>query len=518
MAISPEAVARFLAWKPAPCPQFKGADPRWLYDTIHAFTGVPYHSPGPPIRTHQLEGLTFALWLRRSLLYYGMRLGKSRIALDWIRCCFEAGWSTEKALVIAHSPVGVHVWEGQVKQHSDLRVRTIYSGKNSLENLLQAIESDAETIITSWATLQSILSHKAVNRRGETKLVPDQEIIELLAPCFSSVVIDEIHLTGNHLSLRFRIAALLLKNCTCRLGLTGTPFGRDPFKLWASTYLIDEGETLSSNYYFFEHVFGKQRKLPFMRRPEMVFDKSKLDVLKERIATRSLSYELADVQKLNIISNIVDLGMEGEQRTAYEATLEEIIDAAKDQQQLHNTFVRLRQIASGYCSFTDEEGAQRTLVFPKSAKLEWLHEFLEEYDGSTQCVIFHEYTQSGKLICAALEKHKIKHRWLYGRTRDRVEPIEAFTSGKARILVANTATGGTALDLPMADYLLFFESPVSPTVRQQAEARPLARGSKPLIVDDLVCAGVERKVLSYVREGKNLMAEIIRDPGLLRGR
>lgn len=518
MPVSPEAISQFLAWKPAQAPSFKGADPTEIRQTLEDLIGAPFASVGPPARPHQLEGLAFALWQKRALLYYSMRTGKTKIALDWLRALRQAKWSLGKALIIAHSPIGVDVWEGQAAQHSDLKIQTVHSGKDALEQFLAAAEGPQEAVVVAWSTLQAIFSVKALNRKAKVKRYADEEILDLVAPYFTALVIDEIHLTGNHLSLRFSIASHLASHCQYRLGLTGTPIGRDPFKLWASTYLIDEGETLSRNYYFFEIVFGKKKLNFFTKRPEMLFDKTKLGILKERLTARSMSYELAEIQTIDVLRGLVELRMFGEQREAYEKAIAHIIELRRGEtQEVTSAFVQLRQIASGFLTFVNNAGEKRTYVFPQSAKLEWIAEFLEEYDGSTQCVIFHEFIRSGALICDRLARAKIAHRWLHGGIKDRKEVISAFQAGKARILVANTATGGLSVDLPMADYLLFFESPVSPTIRLQAEARPMARGNRPLLLDDLICSPIERRVLGFVQEGKDMLSAILRDPKLLLG-
>jgi hypothetical protein len=69
-----------------------------------------------------------------------------------------------------------------------------------------------------------------------------------------------------------------------------------------------------------------------------------------------------------------------------------------------------------------------------------------------------------------------------------------------------------SINLSAANYLCFFESPVSVIARRQAEARPLARGDRPLVIDDLVCAPIEAKLLDFVREGQSLRDALIKDP------
>jgi superfamily II DNA or RNA helicase len=519
MSIEPEAIEKFLAWTPPEHPEFKGKSAAELYDIIYNLTDAPYVHVGPAPYQHQLEGLAFALWQHRALLYFWMQLGKSRVALDWLQCCKLAGWSLQKGLIIAHSPVGIDVWEAQVAKHSNLLMTSVRSGPNSLDDFLAACENGSDGVIVAWSTLQQLFTQKRKSRKGVSKLYPMMGAAQLAGEYFTSVVIDEIHLAGNHTTNRFKIASALVQNCNCRLGLSGTPVGRDAFKLWASTFLIDSGETLGRNYYFFEAAFGKTRRNPFMKRPEVVFDKTKLQMLESRLEGRAMSYELSEVRKLNTLRGQVDLKMRGDQRTAYNDMVDKVIKIKDGEtQEIHSAFVRLRQIASGFLPFIDNSGAMRTVNFESSAKLEWISSFLEEYDGVTQCVIFHEFIHSGQMICERLERAKISHAWLHGSTKNPKLAIESFQKGSVRFLVANTAKGGTSINLPMADYLLFYECPTSPTVRQQAESRPLARGDRVLLLDDLVCSPVERKILGYVQEGKDMLSVLLHSRSLLRDR
>lgn len=161
--------------------------------------------------------------------------------------------------------------------------------------------------------------------------------------------------------------------------------------------------------------------------------------------------------------------------------------------------------------FSDDEGETRIVHFDKSIKLAWFEELLSHMPD-VQCVVFHEYIHSGELLCKALKTAKKTHTWLYGDSdtnEKRQRIVSEFQNGNAQFLVANSRSGGTAIDLPMADYLIFFESPVSPRQREQAAARPMARDDRPLMLDDLVCAPVERKILGFIAEGRDLYQALV---------
>jgi SNF2 family DNA or RNA helicase len=507
--IAPEAIERFLT-APLPwVPACKGMTPEDLQKLITTASGAALDPKTQP-RPHQLEGAAWAIYRRRTLLFFWMRLGKTKIALDWASHLKRCGLTHKKGLVIAHAPIGADVWQSEVPKHSDLKATVVSSGNGSTDALIDALESDCDLIVIAHSTLQQLFSIKKLNRKGVPKLYPDVEALAIAAECFSFCIIDETHLCANHTSLRFDIVSGLVAKCRQRLGLSGTPVGRDPLAMWAQAFLIDEGQALSSNFYFFEAAFCKVRKARFGKRQnELVFDKLKLPALKQKMDTIALAYGKNEIKGADVYAGVVDLKMGPKQRDAYNELVTRLAEIEEDDERAKEAaFIRLRQIASGYLPFNDDEGDRRIVHFADSAKLAWFREFLAD-PPDAQCVFFHHFIHSGELLCAELAKAKVSHVSLRGEAGARREALASFQSGKSQVLVANAVTGGTAIDLPMADYLCFFESPVSPRLREQAEARPMARGDRPLLLDDLVCAPVERRILGFIKEGRDLASVLV---------
>jgi SNF2 family DNA or RNA helicase len=515
---SPDAIKRFLLHKPdLPPIEFRGADPEMLHDIIFAAGDHSLLTKTLP-RRNQLEGLAFALWAKRALLFYEMRTGKTKLALDFISYLIYSEKVVGRALIIAHAPIGADEWENQIPFHSHLIVERVSSGPDSYERFIQAAQGDSNAILISWSTLQQIFS---VSRsvpsgrdKGKAKLYVDRQKCRALAHYFDVAVIDEIHMAGHHDTLRFGIASELLAYCEWRLGLTGTPFGRDPMLLWAQAFLMDSGQALGRSYYFFREAFGVAKYNPFTRSAtDYVFDAKKLPLLREKMQSLVLTCQLREIQDVNVLPGIVRLSMSREQRAAYEEVVDHLVQLRMGNiVEIENTFIRLRQVASGFLPFVNDAGEERVIDFLDAAKLIWLEDFIAELPKDMKCVIFHEFIHSGERICQLLKKLKIKHEWLYGGSKDRPALIKRFQEGSSQILVANAATGGMSINLSAADYLMFFEAPVSVIARKQAEARPLARGSRPLVIDDLVCAPIEQKILDFHAEGRSLLEELRGNP------
>lgn len=517
MPTSPAAIKDFLLARPAPLPiGFRGADPDCLRQLIKGIGGHPLLTKTEP-RRHQLEGLAFALWARRSLLFFEQRTGKTKIALDWLSYLIYSRLLSRTALIIAHAPIGVDVWEYEIAKHSELNVRAVRTGRDDRARFVDALEEGCDAVLVAWSTLQKLFSvkRKAARgaRAGRDKLYADLHLARLASGFIGACVIDEIHMAGHAQTLRFQIAAALTGGCRWRLGITGTPFGRDPLLLWAQSFLMDSGAALGRSFWFFREAFCETKPSRFRGTGvDYVFDARKAPLLRDKLAATSLQCRLDEVQDVNVLKGVVHLSMSDEQRRAYNEAVERLVELRKGETvEIESTFVRLRQIASGYLPFVDGAGQARIVDFPDAAKFVWLEDWLEQLPD-WQIVIFHEFIHTGARITKLLEKQKIKYEWLRGGTKNRPELLHRFQTKQTRILVANTATGGMAIDLSAADYMVFFESPPSVIVRRQAEARPLARGSRPVVVDDVVCASIERKLLDFLEEGENLRERLLDNP------
>jgi superfamily II DNA or RNA helicase len=515
MPIDPEAIARFLDAPPRRVLPLKGAPEAKLRAMIKKATGEDYQPKTQPY-AHQVEALTLSLVRQQAVLFLEMRLGKTKVALDWAEHLRRSWLWHYKGLVIVPSPVLLHVWQAEAALHSHLKTAVVEKG---IDAFTDALESDADLLIVSWSGLQTIFSGKRMvkSRNGaRNKMLPNEAALRDAGKFFQLVIVDELHTCKNWRSLRFQMGAALAWNCRYRLGLTGTPFGRNPFDLWAQAYLIDEGRTLGKNYFFFAQAFGRQVPNRFTRSGvEWVFDEQKLPKLLGKLEPISLSYRLAECRELpEVCRGIVELEMTREQKRLYNQAIRqahEIGDDAAGQRAVRNIFVRLRQIAAGHVPFVDDQGAAGIAPLPHNPKLEWLAEFFAEMPPEAKVVLFHEFTYTGKLLCNLVAQAGIKYTWLYGETKDKDGALQAFRTGDAQVLIANTASGGVGIDLQMADYQCFVETPVSPIVRAQAEARALGpgRAGRALFMDDLVCAPIEERILGFLREGRDLLQEIV---------
>lgn len=529
MPIAQEKIENYLDYVPKPPRPVKDVHRSKLYDRIYEATdGIEYTNvmKGVEPWPHQLEALTFCLEQQRAMLFIKVRRGKTKISLDWMNLLYQAE-KIERVLVIVPQPIVLEVWRMETPKHSDL---TIDIARTPKELANMALDGKSNIVAVHWGTLLSFAKH------GKQKAEIDEHRLEALAECFQAGVVDEMHKCKNHQSLRWKMACTIFEHFEYKLGLTGTPFARNPFDLWAQMYLIDGGKALTRSYWFFEEAFGKRKKSRFSRRKglvwnerkqanemttfEMVFDMAKADLLTNKLRQSVISYGWEGAENIpELIHSVVDIPMSHAQATFYNDELKKAV-AQKDEdfKKRTNTLAALREISSGFLKFADANGIEHTINSDANAKMEWLESFLEEVGDSASIVIVHEFIRTGELICETIEKLvtrkqepiKLKYGHIRGGTQGAGELLRFFMQKKLSILVINWRSVSMGVDLSVADYQLFVETPISSIDRAQVEARAVAnRAGRPLFLDDLICSPVERRILRYLKEGKGRLQDLV---------
>ena len=109
-----------------------------------------------------------------------------------------------------------------------------------------------------------------------------------------------------------------------------------------------------------------------------------------------------------------------------------------------------------------------------SPKYEWLKDFIEELDGQ-RVVVASQYTSIIDAFAAGLRAEGVATHVLTGKTSDkaRTAMIQNFQSDEptATVFFINTAAGGVAVTLDMADHLVLLDETTIPDDQEQVEDR-----------------------------------------------
>jgi SNF2 family DNA or RNA helicase len=138
---------------------------------------------------------------------------------------------------------------------------------------------------------------------------------------------------------------------------------------------------------------------------------------------------------------------------------------------------------------------------------------LTSLSEDAKAIVFHEYNYSGKRICDALTKVSIPHLYLYGKTKNAQSVREQFERNpNYRVLVLSNAAGWAGINLQVANYGLYYESPVSVIMRRQTRARFVRQESahQRVFLYDLVTKDtLDEKILLFHKQGQSLFDALV---------
>lgn len=512
------------------------------FDDWRSVKGLPHENldellmeldPKPVFYTHPMlhQKACFLLGtINPSFLFLlSMGAGKSKIALDVFRYRKGIG-EISNALILVPNVVSIDNWIDEVSVHApDLKVVGLYGSTKQRWKAIETQASKADLVVLNYQGLVYMATNPPDKKKGTGGRRVSIDKIGRLGKLFDSLIFDEIHNVKNHMSLIFNISDRIANFVKVRYGLTGTPFGRDPHDLWSQFKVIDRGETFGNTLALFRASFFNRRQ-NYWGVEEYKFRKLMQKKLNLFLNHKSIFYGLEEMSGIPDIARIkrsCDFVEQASAKTYYNQYIEDLISyqsKSKDEQDLQDrksVFTKLRQISSGFLYLDadgddDEESSKKEKVlieFPRNPKLELLLSLISELPQDEKFIVFHDFTQSGKMIEAALSKEKFGVSRLYGGTQDKVGAVKEFkTNPKCRAFVVNSKSGGTSINIQVAKYAFFFESPVSPIVRSQTEGRIRRKGqraSKVIVYDLCMRKTVDEKILGFLAEGKDLFDAII---------
>ena len=480
-----------------------------LWDSIRALTRRPFHFKTDPWE-HQLACFYIGACFKRWLFTIDMGGGKTKLTCD-LASYFKQRGAFETGLVFIPRRVLLPDWLTGIDTHSDLTATAVEATKIN-EKWECLMDATTDLVVIDYKGFE-LATTKAKAGKGERER--DAKKGKQASQKFKFVAADEFHRTGKHTTLMFRLVHQLSKSAECFFGMTGTPLGRNPERLWSQMLLIDQGYSLGETLALFREVFYKksEKKNFWSGTEDWVFDRSKSATLHRYMQNRSIRYRENEFSDLPpVMPSQVEVLLTAEQEAAYElATRGEIRDGARIP--VEAAFYRTRQIAAGYVDWKDSDGQGRHVVyFKENPKLEALIEYIENMPEDKRFLVFHDYTLTGQLICDALTKAKVKHLWIYGGTKKPGEVKQRFTADRSyRGLVLNNASGSEGLELQTANYVLLFEGSPSPITRSQSIKRANRHGVQGRVhVVDFVARGtVDVRILDFIKQGKDLQRAVV---------
>lgn len=461
---------------------------------------------------HQLVCFYIGICVDRFMFQLDMGLGKTKIVLDvlWYKKRVD---DLRKVLVLVPETLNIEGWEEQILEHSRFAVVPMYGTTKDRWNLVNENEHGV-FVLTYAAAMHMVCKLTKIKGKKQQQRKPNTALIGRLAKGMDAIVLDESHAAKNSKSVTYKICNALSNFIPICYELTGTPFGRDPVDFWAQFHIIDKGETLGSSLGLMRESYFKKEMGYFGGK--WVFDLKNERAFHKRIQNRSIRYndrECGDLpEKIDIKTRY---SLPPVNREFYVSAIDGIIKAKGDYRELENSFVKLRQICSGFIQYRSRSGKNEIIIFEENPKLEATREFLRSLPIDSNAVIFYEFKPSGDALEAMVKAEGLSYSVARGGMKDKiVKEIKRFKAGKSRVLIANWKSAAEGGNFQKAsNYVVFYESPVSPIKRRQCVKRVWRSGQeRRCYIYDLVMAGkssIEQRILEFLEEGESLFQAIV---------
>ena len=465
------------------------------------------------MRRHQKVMFLICLRTRRFALWAATGTGKTFVMLALVNHL------RIPVIVLVPRKPNKTEWQREIEKHMPHLPYLVLRG-SSRDKWAQIEEhgDDALLMIETYGGMARLVGdlgrdgRKGKSKSKKLRVVPKRGKITKLSRLTSGLVIDESQNCANKKTLPFRISRKLGQTAQLVFALSGTPFGRNVERVWSQMFLVDNGETLGKTLGFFRDVFFSAKDNYWGGR-EYTFRKQMMPELRRVLNHRSIRIRAneADLPACSMIKKYIQLPTDAE--THYKRAWELWKNGRGSIQESKNAFLRLRQISSGFVGYSDDDtGTRAQFAFDENPKLEMLMSLVEGVVDEHKCVIFYEFTWSAARIVEQLKRLKIGYSHLAGRTKRSDQELLSFVNDDRRRVMLLQNLFGAGLNIQIAKYGFFYESPVSSTVRAQCEGRIRRQGSahEHVFLYDLVTTDTnDEKVLEFVREGQEQMHAIL---------
>lgn len=436
------------------------------------------------------------------LFYLDMGLGKTQLMLS--KSQYERDISNAKSLILCPRNTALYNLCDELDQYSDLEYCSIIGTEE--EKLYRLFESDVSASVITYPGLTALCTHRVYDKKkGKNVTVVDKQFIERLRKLFDVFHFDEVHNLKNHQTLIFRICRQLTKG-NLVYGYTGTPTSRNPEDFWSEFYLVDRGETLGDTLGLFREAFLESRDHFFKGKEYYLGRKDKRDIFYRTLRHRSIIYfenECFDMPRDNRIVKVTE-NSEASFRSHYNAVIE-TIKQSKSNKVDPSLFIKLREITAGFLRVGKNDVVE-LISLKDNPKINLLLDVLEGLEKKV--VIFYEFTYNAINIEKALKTQGYNDFVVvsYKNTKQHKELITRFKEdSNCKKLVISSGYGGESLNLQVSNMVVFFESPVSPIVRKQAEKRIRPRLHTHVTFVDLILKdSIDERILELLSQGENL--------------
>lgn len=437
---------------------------------------------------YQKEGIAFATFRKGVIIADEMGLGKTLQAIG--TAVFKKKiLGFKKTLVICPASLKSQ-WKEEVEKFTEEKAELVEGLPAHREK--RYARSDAFFLIISYETV--LRDVQAINKAG-----------------VDFIILDEAQRIKNFETLTAGAIKSLRKNHG--LVITGTPIENKLADIYSITGFIDPGLLAPLWEFSYQHCYFD------LENENRITGYYNLQLLKEKLKPVLIRREKREVlEQLNSIS-IIDIPVEMHPVQAdYHASYARAISAllAKkfktpyDWQMLTNHLQNMRMVCDS--TFLVDKDTEYS---PKLLELEEiLLEKLDIHNNQRKIIIFSEWTTMLAIISRMLAKNGIGFTELTGNipVKDRKKVIREFEENPECRIFLSSESGGTGLNLQVADTVINFELPWNPSKKNQRIGRidRLGQKNNNLTVINLIMRNsIEMKVASGLGVKQDLFDSVL---------
>lgn len=299
---------------------------------------------------------------------------------------------------------------------------------------------------------------------------------------YGCIVLDEAHLIKNRSSRRSKFLLKIACMADYRYILTGTPVSNGQLEnIWSLYCFLDPYLERGRVY---SRIFGGSYQkfqdhyciLNMYHKPT-----SYIHVRELQEIINQYSYRVKKIDCLDLPEKLPDeiIKVDLAERKLYKklATESAILEYEILAENPLSRRVKLRQLASGFLTYIDETGENKTLEL-KTEKIPILQEIIESYPENKKIVIFAEFKPSIGKICELLRKMKITYITLDGDQKDKKIWRKFQEDKRIRVIVCQYQTAAAGIDLFASDTIIYFEPTLKSNLLEQSRDRIHRSGQK----------------------------------------
>lgn len=458
----------------------------------------------PEMWPAQREAVDFCLDRPAAMLDMGMGCGKTRVAIEVMRCREDV----RRVLVVCPKAV-IPVWGRECAKYLEPGAYQVHERPASAtvaktaEAVRLVLDRDPEDVLELL-----VVNYDSVWRQPLGDVLYEGAKRGLI----DMVVLDESHRAKAAGSKVSKYLAMLGSRVRYRLCLSGTPMANSPLDVYGQYRFLDRS-IFGTNHERFLQAYavmgGPERRF-------VVGYKNQQDLM-ERF--RSVAYtcrieDVADRAKLPTQLPDVVLPVQlpaRDARTVRKLAREFVAECGDGFAVASNVLVRLlrmQQIASGFCQVTDGPGGEEREQTLNTSKSDSLSDFLADLPPGERLVVFCVFRHDLDMVSEAAKAHGRPCFELSGREHR----ADGWRASEGGLLAVQIQAGAEGVDLTCASRAVYYSLPHSLALYDQSRARLHRPGQeRPVQFVHLVAEGTVDESMLASLQSKRDVVDSVRD-------